>query len=321
MNARISVIVPAYNAGRFIARALASIEAQTRLPDEVVVVDDGSSDDTAQQIRAFAQSSALHLVVRQQQNQGSSSARNHAIRVASGDLIAFMDADDIMYPSFLERMEAGLARHPDWIVCFSDRDIVDADGRLIAKDLDHPAFRNIARRDAGMSFMELVDEALFSKMLAGSVIPMTMVCRRTELEAVRGFDESLIFNEDRLLFLELIKRGGKLGYATEALGTWQRHEANKTDPANELKSIEASDVILQRVLDDRHRLKLSAQELTDVEATRRQLAASWMYAASHARSAATFALGRRLLAERRITLACFLKAVARYLLAPARARA
>ncbi|WP_412731091.1 glycosyltransferase [Dyella aluminiiresistens] len=311
--------MPAYNAGQFIARALASIENQTRLPDEVVVVDDGSSDDTGQCIERFRQSSGLNLVVRQQVNQGSSSARNHAVRVATGNFIAFMDADDIMYPRFLERMETGLDRHPDWVACFSDRDIVDPDGRLIAKDLDHPKFLGLSKKDAGMGYMELADDALFSTMLSGSLIPMTMVCRRAELEAVHGFDESLIFNEDRLLFLELIKRGGKLGYAAESLGTWQRHEANKSGSSNALRSIEASDLILRKILDDQRRLKLSPQECAELDSERKRLARGWMYAASRIRAASTFALGRRLLAEHRITYACFFRAIIRYALARGRA--
>lgn len=307
--------MPAYNAGKYITRALTSIEAQTRPADEVLVVDDGSTDDTFARIHAFALSSGLNIVFRRQPNGGSSAARNHAIRLSSGNLIAFMDADDIMYPTFLERMETGLDRHPDWVVCFSDRDIVDADGRLIAKHLDHPKFRNIVRKSVDMGFMELADDALFSKMLGGSLIPMTMVCRRTEIDALRGFDESLIFNEDRLFFLELIKRGGKFGFAIESLGTWQRHETNKTGASNAIRRFEASDLILQRLLIDKVRLKLTPKELTDIDAEQRKLAVGWMYAASHNGSASTFSLGRRLMAERRITLTCFMKAIARWLLA------
>lgn len=320
MEATISVIVPAYNAGKFIDRALASIECQTRAANEVVVVDDGSTDDTYQRLKAFQKSTKLNLKVRRQDNQGSSAARNHAIRVASGNLIAFMDADDVMYPQFLERMANALYHHADWVACFSDRDIVDSHGHRIANDLDHPKFLEISKKDVGFGFMELADDALFSKMLLGSVIPMTMVCRRSELDAVQGFDETLIFNEDRLFYIELIKRGGKIGYATESLGTWQRHETNKTSPSNALRSFEASDLILKKIMDDKNRMNLSSQELNDIDSARKQLARGWIYAASHEQSANTFSLGHRLLAERRITFACFLKAIARYIFASARTR-
>ena len=69
-NARISVIIPAYNAGNFIARALASIERQTCIPYEVVVVDDGSTDDTHLKIMEFAKMSKLNLIVKRQENHG-----------------------------------------------------------------------------------------------------------------------------------------------------------------------------------------------------------------------------------------------------------
>jgi glycosyltransferase involved in cell wall biosynthesis len=315
LKASISVIIPAYNAGKFIARALASVENQTCPVYEVVVVDDGSTDDTYMRANEFARTSKLNLIIEQQDNHGSATARNHGIRRSSGDLIAFMDADDLMYPDFLEQTTTGLNLYPHWVACFSDRDVVDAHGKLLAKDLDHPKFLAISKNDMGQGFFELADDALFSKILPGSVIPMTIVCRRSAVKAVRGFDEAIRFHEDRLFLLELIKLGGKLGYTTNSLGIWQRHDANKTGAGNSLKGIESSDSILGKVLADKIRLNLSPQELTDVHSARRHLARGWIYAASCARSATTFSLGRRLLSERRITLWCFMKAIARYAVA------
>lgn len=310
-----SVIIPAYNAGKFIARALASVESQTCTAHEVVVVDDGSTDDTYLRIKEFAKTSKLNLVIERQPNQGSATARNNGIRLSSGDLIAFMDADDLMYPRFLEKTTAGLSRYPYWIACFSDRDVVDLHGKVLSKDLDHPGFREILKKDMGNGFFELEDDSLFSKILGGSVIPMTIVCRRSAITVVRGFDETIRFHEDRLLLLELIKSGGGFGYTTESLGIWQRHEANKTGAVNSLRGIESSDLILKKILDDQIRLSLTTQELTDVHLARKHLARGWVYAASHGRSATTFLLARRLLKERRITFGCFMKALVRYAVA------
>ncbi|EIM02190.1 glycosyl transferase family 2 [Rhodanobacter thiooxydans] len=314
LSPSISVVIPAYNANKFIVRALASIESQTLTPDEVIVVDDGSTDHTALQVAEFARHSKLALVLERQPNRGSSAARNHGIRRAAGELITFLDADDLIYPGFLECTVSGLTRFPNWAACFSDRDVVDADGKFISHDLDHPMFRQIVKKVMGGSFFELEDGDLFSHMIAGSVIPMTITCRKSRIDEVGGFDETLLFNEDRLFFLQLIKKKGKLGYFNESLGVWQRHAANKTSASNAINAIKYSDVILQKLMADKDSLDLSPAEIDGVQAAQRRLATQWIYAASRARSRSTIALGRRFLVERRITMGCFLKAIGRYLI-------
>jgi glycosyltransferase involved in cell wall biosynthesis len=112
MRERISVIVPVYNGAHFIAEALRSIIAQTRLPDEIIVVDDGSTDATAG-IAASYGGGALRYVY--QSHQGAQHARNHGLRLAQGDLIAFLDADDIWIADKLERQLA-LAANADIVI-------------------------------------------------------------------------------------------------------------------------------------------------------------------------------------------------------------
>ena len=102
MKPLVSVIVPLYNAAPYIGEALESIVASTYRPLEVVVVDDGSSDTSLAESKAFA---ALHAEVRviHQANAGVSSARNHAIREAKGELILPVDADDKISPNYIEK--------------------------------------------------------------------------------------------------------------------------------------------------------------------------------------------------------------------------
>ena len=313
MSPSISVVIPAYNADKFIVRALASVESQTLKPDEVIVVDDGSTDHTPLRVEEFARRSQLALVLERQSNRGSSAARNNGIRKAAGELITFLDADDLIYPRFLERTVSGLTQFPNWAACFSDRDVVDTDGKFISRDLDHPVFRKIPKKAMGDGFIELEDGDLFSSMIAGSVIPMTITCRKSCIDEVGGFDETLLFNEDRLFFLRLIKKKERLGYFDESLGVWQRHEANKTSASNAINAMKYSDLILQKLMASKDSLDLSPAEIDGVQAARRRLASQWMYAASRARSPSTIALGRRFLAERRITMGCFLKAMGRYM--------
>lgn len=99
---RISVVIPCYNGGEFLAEAIQSALAQTHPPCEVIVIDDGSTDDSA----SIAESFGPPVRVIRQRNQGESVARNRGIEAASGDWIAFLDADDVWMPSKLEQQLA-----------------------------------------------------------------------------------------------------------------------------------------------------------------------------------------------------------------------
>jgi glycosyltransferase involved in cell wall biosynthesis len=313
MATTLSVIIAAYNAGEFISRALESVASQTRVPDELIVIDDGSTDDTAERIKAFQKRSSLNVILQQQANKGLSATRNIGVRSSRSDLVAFLDADDTIYPEFLEETARGLDTHPDWVACFSDRDVVDAAGKLIAKDLDHPGFQAISRRHVGGSFWELSDQNLFCKMVSGNLIPMTIVLRRTEIGAAGFFDEGLRYGEDRLFLLRLIKRGGTFGYVSKSLGTWQQHGNNLTSQGNALNKWFYIDLILAKLVDNAERWHLSAKELGCVHTARRAAAASWLYCASSNGSPTTVALAGRLLYERRIGFYCFSKELLRYL--------
>jgi glycosyltransferase involved in cell wall biosynthesis len=104
----VSVIMPVYNAEAFVAEALESVFAQQYSPLEVLVVNDGSHDRSGEIARSFDDVRYL-----EQENRGASEARNHAIRHASGEYIAFVDADDIVPPSKLDTQVGYLIEHPD----------------------------------------------------------------------------------------------------------------------------------------------------------------------------------------------------------------
>lgn len=105
----VSVIVPAYRAARTIGRAIDSLLAQTRRPDEILVIDDGSPDDLPAALATYGERVRLH----RKANGGAASARNRGIELATGNLIAFLDADDYWEHHKLERQLAILERHPE----------------------------------------------------------------------------------------------------------------------------------------------------------------------------------------------------------------
>ena len=106
---KVSVVIPLYNKAAHVEVAVRSALAQSLPPHEVIVVDDGSSDDGAQRVQALG--SERVRVVRQA-NAGVSAARNHGIALARGDWVAFLDADDWHHPEFLARLARASARYP-----------------------------------------------------------------------------------------------------------------------------------------------------------------------------------------------------------------
>ncbi len=115
MTIQISVVIPTYNSSGTIRATLNSVMNQTVRPDEILVLDDGSTDDTVSILNCYGQSVQLF----QQKNQGVASARNALCALAQGDLIAFLDHDDIWHPRYLEAQRAVFAAHPNAVALFT----------------------------------------------------------------------------------------------------------------------------------------------------------------------------------------------------------
>jgi glycosyltransferase involved in cell wall biosynthesis len=123
----ISVVMPLYNHARFLARAFASLTAQTRLPSELVVVDDGSTDDSARVVEALAGNAPFAVTLAVQRNAGADRALNRGIAIARGTTIALVNSDDAFAPRRLEVLCAALREGVD--LAFSDVELVDDDDR------------------------------------------------------------------------------------------------------------------------------------------------------------------------------------------------
>ncbi len=115
----VSVIVPTYNYGHFIGQALKSMQAQTYPHWECVVVDDGSTDDTAEVVARFSDSDRRIKFLRQK-NLRQAAARNNGLRNSSGQYVQFLDADDLLEPRKLERQVEYLERHPEVDIVYGD---------------------------------------------------------------------------------------------------------------------------------------------------------------------------------------------------------
>jgi glycosyltransferase involved in cell wall biosynthesis len=133
---RISVALCTYNGERFLPQQLASMEQQARLPDELLVCDDRSTDRTVEIVHAFASSVSFPVkIVQNTTTLGSTRNFEQAIRLCEGDLIALSDQDDIWYPNRLQRSEEEFVAHPQAGLVFSDADLIDEDNRPVGETL------------------------------------------------------------------------------------------------------------------------------------------------------------------------------------------
>ena len=195
---RISAVIPAYNAAPFLAGTLESVLAQTHAVDEIIVVDDGSTDDTAAIARRYRQVRYLR-----QDNQGPAAARNRGIQAARGDWIAFLDADDCWTPDKTATQLAALQRHPDLALIAADMAEIAPDGTTrIASMLAHHALREYFVRLDGAPV-----PAALSRLVRKNFIPTgTVLARREVLERLGGFDPTIRFGEDLELWARIAAR-------------------------------------------------------------------------------------------------------------------
>lgn len=133
---RISVVLASWNGDDFIAEQLASLSRQTRLPDELIVGDDASTDQTVPILEAFAATAPFPVrIIRNGIRAGYAKNFSRLATLASGDILAFCDQDDVWAPRKLEIIESHFAAHPETTCLVHDARIIDATGRLVCKSL------------------------------------------------------------------------------------------------------------------------------------------------------------------------------------------
>ncbi len=213
-STRVSVVVPVYNGESFIGEALASVFAQTRPADEVFVVDDGSSDGTP---NILAQCSGIEIL--RQDNRGAGVARNSAIERSTGDLLAFLDADDLWLPDKLEVQRGALDATPECQAVFghvqqfglgvqADKEAAPMPGYIpSAMVIRREAFLSVGMFDTDPSVPEFAEWFLRAKEngLKMRMLPQVVARRRlhsgnkgrTAEDAQRGYLHALKASLDR----------------------------------------------------------------------------------------------------------------------------
>jgi len=211
MPSSISVVMPAYNAGAFLDTSIASALSQTAEDMEVIVVNDGCTDDTAERLRAWNDS---RLTVVTQDRQGLACALNKAIRVARGSYIAFLDADDVWLPGKMARHVHFHEQHPEIDVSFCWVRMIDTAGRAIG--VPCPRWRGT------VSLAQLLADYMFRTMSA-------VMIRRDAAEQAGAFDSSLVRCIDLEFFLRVaLLRPNNICAIPEVLTLYRRHPQQRT---------------------------------------------------------------------------------------------
>lgn len=222
MNPLVSVIIPAYNCERFLPEAVQSVLDQKYSPVEIVIVDDGSTDGTANVAGSFAETVRyLH-----QANQGPAAARNRGIEHAQGSLIAFADADDLWPANKLEQQLPYLIRDPRIDIVL---------GRIQQVQL--------SETNNGQTQSQEIGETAFSVNLGSAII------RKSVFERVGLFDETMRYSEDVDWFMRAREAGAVIVTIDAVTLVYRQHEQNMTrgKSTSELNVLKA----LKRSLDRR----------------------------------------------------------------------
>lgn len=216
-SALVSVVIPAYNAAAHLRATLESVLAQSHSALEVIVVDDGSTDDTFEILTEFGSK----VRVLRQPNAGQAAARNHGARKAAGEFLAFLDSDDLWDGDKIERQVDLLERHPEALAVYCDHRAIDVSGAVIGES---GALRHL--RPSGN---------VLQALLLGSCIvtPGLVLMRRSAFESSGDFDEhpSMRGHEDYALWLRLAARGPVV-YSPQTLVSYRRHSQQATTQAD-----------------------------------------------------------------------------------------
>jgi glycosyltransferase involved in cell wall biosynthesis len=194
--AKVSVIIPLYNKGRYIARTLDSVFAQTYQDFEVIVVDDGSSDNGGEVVCGYGDP-RLRMI--RQENAGPGAARNRGVKESSAQYVAFLDADDEWMPDFLSRSIVDLSNHPECVLAassyFLGKDKCDITPILRERGISDGLWQ--IRKD--ISQVELRNA--ISIFITGSVL-----CERGIFERYGGFygKNGCSYGEDYYLWLQVM---------------------------------------------------------------------------------------------------------------------
>ncbi|MBR4422428.1 MAG: glycosyltransferase family 2 protein [Erysipelotrichaceae bacterium] len=212
----ISLILPVYNVENYITGCLKSIAAQTFQDFEIILVNDGSKDNSSQKIKAYLGNTTLNWTLYEQENAGVSHARNRGLEMAKGDDIVFMDADDVISEDFLALLHEKMTKHDvDFVFC-----------NYTYVDTQTP-YHDDNDQEILYQREELIKT--FLKREISFVLPSMMFRKRFLLENGLSFNEKIRFSEDQLFIWETIFKSHQTIYLPKKMyGYYLREQSTMT---------------------------------------------------------------------------------------------
>jgi len=224
---KVSVIIPTYNCAKYLSEAIQSVLNQTYQDFEIIVVDDGSTDETKQILNPYIEKNLIRYVY--QNNQGPGAARNKGIEYAKGRYIAFLDADDILFEGSFQKRINFLKRYPEIEVVFSDYMI-----KLNPQEEPKPVLREKGILDFFNNCIEFSNEKEFIftnefyyQYFLFSPLPISTITVMARQETIRKtglFRTDIKIGEDVDYWLRLIY-GKKVGYINEELALYHHYSS------------------------------------------------------------------------------------------------
>lgn len=207
--------MPVYNYGRYIGEAIESVLNQTYDNLEIIVVDDGSTDNTREVVNGLIGKSGQKVHYYYQKNKGPGAARNFAVKEARGEYLAFLDADDLWLPDKLRLQMEIFSDNPDIGFIHTNYKLFNAEGE-------------IANYRFGITSLSQLSGNIFPYLLRENIINgSTIIARKALLVESGGFAEEYL-SEDYILWLKMAKKS-KAGYISDPLIKCRKHLDNKRD--------------------------------------------------------------------------------------------
>jgi len=208
----ISIIMPAYNAGKYIKESIESVLNQTYQNWELIIIDDGSTDNTNEAVRPFLiTDKRIHYYRQGNGKQGK--ARNAGIKKSKGNLIAFLDADDVWMPAKLQT-QIGVLKQNDADLVFNDVSVIDDKGNVITESC------SVENRtyfgDEGLSFFFRINQVPIFTVLAKKEAILAVGCFK-ETDEIQNI-------EDYDLWIRMLENKSKLISISDKLGAYRRHD-------------------------------------------------------------------------------------------------
>lgn len=232
LSHRTTVVIPAWNVGRFIDETLESVARQTLPPADVVVIDDGSSDDTWERIQGWVgRMGSIRFVPLTGPNHGLCASRNRGIMAGTGDLVAFLDGDDCFLPDHLERLVPAFDAVPTLAVAFGDLMRFEALRGDLGGNLEliRAALREISSPIPGSTLQRLGPELRAIYVEQAMILPSSWLVSREAISRAGLFDPAFAYAED-VDFLWRVLATGPAAWYDGPTARRREHDSNASSP-------------------------------------------------------------------------------------------